>query len=289
MKNTFKKPVAIPVNKLHGFENHPFKVLDNEEMNTLIVSIQHLGIITPLTVRPLENTTDEYEVISGHRRLHAAVKAGLESVPAFIFAVNRDEAAIMLVDNNLHREHILPSEKAFAYKLKLEAMSRQGYRSDLTSDQVGRKLETAEIIAEQANESKTQVRRYIRLTNLIPELLDMMDEGKIALSVGVELSFLDDERQYDVLNACEENENTPSYAQAVEMRKLYKNGELDCDYVYEIMAREKANQRITVKIPQDRLSGKIPSGYNAQQTEDFIVKAVEYYHRYLQRQRENER
>ena len=289
MKNTFKKPVAIPFNKLNGFENHPFKVLDNAEMNTLIESIQHLGIITPLTVRPLENTEDEYEVISGHRRLHAAVKAGLESVPAFIFAVNRDEAAIMLVDNNLHREHILPSEKAFAYKLKLEAMSRQGYRSDLTSDQVGRKLETAEIIAEQANESKTQVRRYIRLTNLIPELLDMMDEGKIALSVGVELSFLDDERQYDVLNACEENENTPSYAQAVEMRKLYKNGELDCDYVYEIMAREKANQRITVKIPQDRLSGKIPSGYNAQQTEDFIVKAVEYYHRYLQRQRENER
>ena len=289
MKNTFKKPVAIPVNKLHGFENHPFKVLDNEEMNTLIESIQHLGIITPLTVGPLENTEDEYEVISGHRRLHAAVKAGLESVPAFIFAVNRDEAAIMLVDNNLHREHILPSEKAFAYKLKLEAMSRQGYRSDLTSDQVGRKLETAEIIAEQANESKTQVRRYIRLTNLIPELLDMMDEGKIALSVGVELSFLDDERQYDVLNACEENENTPSSAQAVEMRKLYKNGELDCDYVYEIMAREKANQRITVKIPQDRLSGKIPNGYNAQQTEDFIVKAVEYYHRYLQRQRENER
>ena len=289
MKNTFKKPVAIPVNKLHGFENHPFKVLDNEEMNTLIESIQHLGIITPLTVRPLENTEDEYEVISGHRRLHAAVKAGLSEVPAFIMPVSRDEAAIMLVDNNLHREHILPSEKAFAYKLKLEAMSRQGYRSDLTSDQVGRKLETAEIIAEQANESKTQVRRYIRLTNLIPELLDMMDEGKIALSVGVELSFLDDERQYDVLNACEENENTPSYAQAVEMRKLYKNGELDCDYVYEIMAREKANQRITVKIPQGRLSGKIPSGYNAQQTEDFIVKAVEYYHRYLQRQRDCER
>jgi len=289
MKNTFKKPVAIPVNKLHGFENHPFKVLDNDEMNTLIESIQDLGVLTPLTVRPLENTTDEYEVISGHRRLHAAVKAGLESVPAFIFAVNRDEAAIMLVDNNLHREHILPSEKAFAYKLKLEAMSRQGYRSDLTSDQVGRKLETAEIIAEQANESKTQVRRYIRLTNLIPELLNMMDEGKIALSVGVELSFLDDERQYDVLNACEENDNTPSYAQAVEMRKLYKTNELDCDYVYEIMSREKANQRITVKIPQDRLSGKIPSGYNAQQTEDFIVKAVEYYHRYLQRQRDCER
>ncbi len=283
MKNTFKKPVAIPVNKLHGFENHPFKVLDDEEMNTLIESIQHLGIITPLTVRPLENTEDEYEVISGHRRLHAAVKAGLNTVPAFIFAVNRDEAAIMLVDNNLHREHILPSEKAFAYKLKMDALNHQG-----ASRQLGEKW-SVEQIAESTNESERQVHRYIRLTNLIPELLDMMDEGKIALSVGVELSFLDDERQYDVLNACEENENTPSYAQAVEMRKLYKNGELDCDYVYEIMAREKANQRITVKIPQDRLSGKIPNGYNAQQTEDFIVKAVEYYHRYLQRQRENER
>lgn len=278
MKNTFKKPVAIPVNKLHGFENHPFKVLDNEEMNTLIESIQHLGIITPLTVRPLENTEDEYEVISGHRRLHAAVKAGLDTVPAFIFAVSRDEAAIMLVDNNLHREHILPSEKAFAYKLKMAALSHQG-----ASRQLGEKW-SVEQIAESANESKRQVHRYIRLTNLIPELLDMMDEGKIAFSVGVELSFLDDELQYDVLNACEENDNTPSYAQAVEMRKLYKNGELDCDYVYEIMSREKANQRITVKIPQERLYGKIPSGYSAKQTEDFIVKAVEYYHHYLQRQ-----
>ncbi|MBO7519609.1 MAG: ParB/RepB/Spo0J family partition protein [Clostridia bacterium] len=281
MKNTFKKPVAIPVNKLHGFENHPFKVLDNEEMNTLIESIQHLGIITPLTVRPLENTEDEYEVISGHRRLHAAVKAGLDTVPAFIFAVSRDEAAIMLVDNNLHREHILPSEKAFAYKLKMAALSHQG-----ASRQLGEKW-SVEQIAESANESKRQVHRYIRLTNLIPELLDMMDEGKIAFSVGVELSFLDDELQYDVLNACEENDNTPSYAQAVEMRKLYKNGELDCDYVYEIMSREKANQRITVKIPQERLYGKIPNGYNAKQTEDFIVKAVEYYHRFLQRQRDS--
>ena len=195
----------------------------------------------------------------------------------------------MLVDNNLHREHILPSEKAFAYKLKMDALNHQGRRTDLTSSQVATKLDSAGEVGKDFNESRDTVYRYIRLTNLIPELLDMMDEGKIALSVGVELSFLDDERQYDVLNACEENENTPSYAQAVEMRKLYKNGELDCDYVYEIMAREKANQRITVKIPQDRLSGKIPSGYNAQQTEDFIVKAVEYYHRYLQRQRDCER
>lgn len=283
MKNTFKKPVAIPVNKLHRFEDHPFKVLDNEEMNTLIESIQHLGIITPLTVRPLENTEDEYEVISGHRRLHAAVKAGLNTVPAFIIAVSRDEAAIMLVDNNLHREHILPSEKAFAYKLKMDALNHQG-----ASRQLGEKW-SVERIADSASESERQVHRYIRLTNLIPELLDMMDEGKIAFSVGVELSFLDDELQYDVLNACEGNDNTPSYAQAVEMRKLYKNGELDSDYVYEIMSREKANQRITVKIPQERLYGKIPSGYNAKQTEDFIVKAVEYYHQHLQKQRDYER
>ena len=283
MKNTFKKPVAIPVNKLHGFENHPFKVLDNEEMNTLIESIQHLGIITPLTVRPLENTTDEYEVISGHRRLHAAVKAGLNIVPAFIFAVNRDEAAIMLVDNNLHREHILPSEKAFAYKLKMDALNHQG-----ASRQLGEKW-SVEQIADSASESERQVHRYIRLTNLIPELLDMMDEGKIAFSVGVELSFLDDELQYDVLNACEENDNTPSYAQAVEMRKLYKANELDCDDVSEIMSREKANQRITLKIPQERLYGKIPNGYNAKQTEDFVVKAVEYYHQHLQKQRDYER
>ncbi len=175
MNNTMKTPVAIPVSKLHPFEGHPYKVLDNEEMNTLIESIQTQGILSPLIVRPKENIADEYEVVSGHRRLHAAVKAGLETVPAFIYALDRDAAAIAVVDSNLHREHILPSEKAFAYKMKLDAMSRQGYRSDLTSDQVGRKLETAEIIAQQSDDSKSQVRRYIRLTYLIPELLDWMD------------------------------------------------------------------------------------------------------------------
>lgn len=217
MKNTINTPVAIPVSKLHPFEGHPYKVLDNDEMNTLIESIQTQGILSPLIVRPMENTTDEYEVVSGHRRLHAAVKAGLETVPAFIYALDRDAAAIAVVDSNLHREHILPSEKAFAYKMKLDAMSRQGYRSDLTSDQVGRKLETAEIIAQQSDDSKSQVRRYIRLTYLIPELLDWMDEGKIALSVGVELSFLSDEAQYGVLEECELYDCTPSYSQAFHM------------------------------------------------------------------------
>ena len=194
-----------------------------------------------------------------------------------------------MVDSNCQREHILPSERAFAYKLKMEALKSQGKRTDLTSSQVATKLDSANELGKDSGTSRDTVYRYIRLTNLIPELLDMMDEGKIAFSIGVELSFLDDERQYDVLNACEGNDNSPSYAQAVEMRKLYKSGELDCDYIYEIMSREKANQRITVKIPQERLYGKIPNGYNAKQTEDFIVKAVEYYHRYLQRQRENER
>ena len=198
MKNTRNQPVNIPVEKLRSFEGHPFKVKDDEEMNTLIESVQTQGILSPLIVRPIENT-DEYEVISGHRRLHAAVKAGITEVPALIYALDRDSAAIAVVDSNLHREHILPSEKAFAYKMKLDAMSRQGFRSDLTSDQVGRKLETADIIAQQSDDSKTQVRRYIRLTNLIPELLEFMDEGKMALSVGVELSYLDDQLQYDVL------------------------------------------------------------------------------------------
>jgi ParB family chromosome partitioning protein len=186
----------------------------------------------------------------------------------------------------LHREKILPSEKAFAYKLKFEALEHQGKRTLLTSDQVGPKL-TVDMISD--TDSATQVKRYIRLTNLIPELLDMMDENKIAFSVGVELSFLDDERQYDVLNACEENDNTPSYAQAVRMHKAYTAGELTRDDIDAIMCEEKANQRETVKIPADRIRAVLPKGYTVKQQEDYIVKALEYYHRYLQKQRENAR
>lgn len=193
MKNTMKKPVAIPVEKLRPFAGHPFKVRDDDEMNTLIESIQTQGVLSPLIVRPIENT-DEYEVVSGHRRLHAAVKAGISEVPALIYALDRDAAAIAVVDSNLHREHILPSEKAFAYKLKYEALKHQG-----TSCQVGTKSRTDEQIAENANESARQVQRYIRLTYLIPELLDLMDEGKIALMVGEALSYLGDKEQYAVL------------------------------------------------------------------------------------------
>lgn len=282
-------PVAIPVSKLHPFEGHPYKVLDNDEMNTLIESIQTQGILSPLIVRPMENTTDEYEVVSGHRRLHAAVKAGLETVPAFIYALDRDAAAIAVVDSNLHREHILPSEKAFAYKMKLDAMSRQGYRSDLTSDQVGRKLETAEIIAQQSDDSKSQVRRYIRLTYLIPELLDWMDEGKIALSVGVELSFLSDEAQYGVLEECELYDCTPSYSQAFHMKNLYNDGNLSRYEISKMLSQEKPNQRETLKIPMDKLRDRLPQNLSVQQQEDFILKAVDYYKKYLQRQRDQAR
>ena len=289
MKNTMNTPVAIPVSKLHPFEGHPYKVLDNEEMNTLIESIQTQGVLSPLIVRPMENTTDEYEVVSGHRRLHAAQKAGLETVPAFIYALDRDAAAIAVVDSNLHREHILPSEKAFAYKMKLDAMSRQGYRSDLTSDQVGRKLETAEIIAQQSDDSKSQVRRYIRLTYLIPELLDWMDEGKIALSVGVELSFLSDEAQYGVLEECELYDCTPSYSQAFHMKNLYNDGNLSRYEISKMLSQEKPNQREKLKIPMDKLRDRLPQNLSVQQQEEFILKAVDYYKKYLQRQRDQAR
>ena len=283
MKNTMKKPVNIPDSKLRPFEGHPFKVKDDAEMNTLIESIQTQGILSPLVVRPIENT-DEYEVISGHRRLHAAVKAGITEVPALIYALDRDSAAIAVVDSNLHREHILPSEKAFAYKMKLDAMSRQGFRSDLTSDQVGRKLETADIIAQQSDDSKTQVRRYIRLTHLIPELLDLMDEGKIALMVGEALSYLGDEEQYAVLEECEMNDCTPSYAQAVEMKKRYQDGQLTAENISEILSREKANQKETIKIPTEKLRKYAPNA-DAKQLEDFILKACDHYRKYLIRQR----
>lgn len=243
--------------------------------------------LSPLIVRQIENT-DEYEVISGHRRLHAAVKAGITAVPALIYALDRDSAAIAVVDSNLHREHILPSEKAFAYKLKMEALSHQGKRTDLTSTQPVAKLRAGDIVGETLNESRETVRRFIRLTHLIPELLDLMDEGKIALMVGEALSYLGDEEQYAVLEQCEINDCTPSYAQAVEMKKRYQDGQLTAENISEILSREKANQKETIKIPSARLAGKIPSGYTLQQKEDFIVKAVDYYNKYRARQRDRD-
>ena len=284
MKNTMKKPVAIPVEKLRPFAGHPFKVKDDEEMNTLIESIQTQGILSPLIVRPIENT-EEYEVISGHRRLHAAQKAGITEVPALIYALDRDAAAISVVDSNLHREHILPSEKAFAYRMKL-AMSRQGHRSDLTSDQLGRKLETAEIIAQQSDDSKSQVRRYIRLTYLIPEFLEKMDKGEIALSVGVELSFLDESSQREVLEQCAINDCTPSYSQAWRMHRAEREGTLTTAVIQTVMSEEKANQKARLKIPMERIRKYFPQSYTAAQIEDAVVKLCERdYRRRTDRER----
>ena len=285
MKNTMKKPVAILVEKLRPFAGHPFKVKDYDEMNTLIESIQTQGILSPLIVRPIENT-DEYEVISGHRRLHAAQKAGITEVPALIYALDRDAAAIAVVDSNLHREHILPSEKAFAYRMKLEAMSRQGHRSDLTSDQLGRKLETAEIIAQQSDDSKSQVRRYIRLTYLISEFLEKMDQGEIALSVGVELSFLDESSQREVLEQCAINDCTPSYSQAWRMHRADREGTLTKAAIQTIMSEEKANQKARLKIPVERIRKYFPQSYTAAQIEDAVVKLCERdYRRRTDRER----
>ena len=285
MKNTMKKPVAIPVEKLRPFAGHPFKVKDDDEMNTLIESIQTQGILSPLIVRPIEDT-DEYEVVSGHRRLHAAQKAGITEVPALIYALDRDSAAVAVVDSNLHREHILPSEKAFAYRMKLEAMSRQGHRSDLTSDQLGRKLETAEIIAQQSDDSKSQVRRYIRLTYLIPEFLEKMDKGEIALSVGVELSYLDESSQREVLEQCAINDCTPSYSQAWRMHKADREGTLTTAVIQTIMSEEKANQKARLKIPMERIRKFFPQSYTAAQIEDAVVKLCERdYRRRADRER----
>ena len=271
MKNTMKKPVAIPVEKLHPFAGHPFKVKDDDEMHTLIESIQTQGILSPLIVRPIEST-DEYEVISGHRRLHAAVKAGISEVPALIYPLDRDTAAIAVVDSNLHREHILPSEKAFAYKLKMEALSHQGKRSDLTSDQTGPKL-TAATISE--SDSAPQVKRYIRLTHLIPELLTLMDGNKMALSVGVELSFLDESIQREVLEQCAINDCTPSYSQAWQMHKADREGTLTTAVIQTIMSEEKANQKVRLKIPMERIRKYFPQSYTAAQIEDAVVKLCE--------------
>lgn len=279
------KQTNIAVSKLRPFENNPYQVRDDAEMNTLIESIQTQGILSPLIVRPIENT-EEYEVISGHRRLHAAQKAGITEVPALIYALDRDTAAIAVVDSNLHREHILPSEKAFAYRMKLEAMSRQGHRSDLTSDQLGRKLETAEIIAQQSDDSKSQVRRYIRLTYLIPEFLEKMDKNEIALSVGVELSFLDESSQREVLEQCAINDCTPSYSQAWRMHKADREGTLTTAVIQTIMSEEKANQKARLKIPMERIRKYFPQSYTAAQIEDAVVKLCERdYRRRTDRER----
>ena len=278
LNKSIKSPVNIPVSKIHPFEGNPYKVLDNDEMNTLICSIQEQGIQTPIIIRPIEST-DEYEVISGHRRLHATVKAGMKEVPAFIYAVTRDEAAIMLVDSNLHREHILPSEKAFAYKLKLEALSHQGQ----TSRHLGEKWSVTQI-SESANESERQIHRYIRLTYLIPELLDLVDEKRIAFTPAVELSYLNEVEQADLVEEISVCDATPNLSQAQRLRAISREEGLTPEDIGEILAEEKANQRPTVKFSVERLQ-KVAPKVKESDLENFVMKACEHYYRYLQRQR----
>lgn len=279
----------ISITKLHPFKDHPYKVLDNDEMNSLIESVQEHGVMSPLIVRPLEGTTDQYEIISGHRRFRAAQKAGLAEVPAFIRPVSRDEAAIMLVDSNLHREHILPSEKAFAYKMKAETLKHQGKRTDLTSSQVATKFDSATVIGKQSNESRDTVYRYIRLTNLIPELLDLMDEGKIAFSVGVELSYLPPEIQQELYEIIDREDCTPSYSQAFRLHKSFNNCVLTREGLAAVMSEEKPNQRDRIVLPRKAFDDVLPKGYSKEDAEKLAVEAIRFYSQYRQRKRERER
>ena len=281
MKNTKKN---ISIEKLHAFENHPYKVQDNEEMDALAESIKAHGVVSPIIVRPLENTTDEYEIISGHRRVMASRKAGITEIPTLIVSLDHDAAAIVLVDSNLHREHILPSEKAFAYKMKAEALAHQGWRSDLTSCQVGAKLRTDEQIAADANDSARQIQRYIRLTNLIPEILQYVDEGRISFTPAVELSYLNEQEQYDLLEQMELNDCTPSLSQACRFKKISQENGLTPEVIAAVMGEEKANQREMFKVPMERIRQYVPNA-NAKQAEDFVLKACEHYRKFLIRQR----
>lgn len=284
-KNPPKKKAAnIQVDKLRTFEGHPFKVLDDEDMDKLAESINAQGIISPLIVRTIEST-DEYEVISGHRRLHAAIKAGLSEVPALIYPLDRNEAMIAVVDSNLHRERLLPSEKAFAYKMKMDAMKAQGRRTDLTLSQLATKSDTAAEIGKSQNESRDQVFRYIRLTYLIPKLLNKVDEGIIALSPAVELSYPSKEQQKILLDAMSLNDCTPSHAQSIRMKKQAQQNTLSSDSIYEIMSEEKANQTERINFKVQDLKGFFPKNFTQKQMTDTILKLLYEYNRKLERSR----
>ena len=265
----------LKVENLKEFEGHPYKVTDNEEMNTLALSIKENGILSPVVVRPIEDTGD-YEIISGHRRIFAAKKAGLESVPALIYAISHEEAIIALVDSNLHREHILPSEKAFAYKMKMDALSHQGKRTDLTSDQVGLKLSAEQV---SNDDSATQVKRFIRLTNLIKPLLDMVDEGRIAFTPAVELSFLNDTEQADLVEVIEVCEATPNLSQAQRLKKISQGDGLIPEDIAGILNEQKANQKERIKIPTEKLRKYFPKRYTAADMEKEIFAMLEKRYR----------
>ena len=275
----------IPIDALHPFTNHPFKVLDDEAMTRTVESIAQYGVLAPLIARP--RPEGGYEIISGHRRQYAAKLAGLETLPVIVRQMSDDAAVILMVDSNLQREHILPSERAFAYKMKLEALKNQGARSDLTSDQVGQKLWSVEQVASDAGESKTQIQRFIRLTNLIPELLDMVDEKKISFNPAVELSYLDESQQRDFLEAMEDTQNAPSLSQALQLKKIAQQGEFSYEKAFDVMGQEKKSEKDTVTIKNETLRKYFPRSYTPKQMEEKIIQLLDAWQK--KQQRRNER
>ena len=276
----------IPIDALHPFTNHPFKVLDDEAMTRTVESIAQYGVLAPLIARPRPDG-DGYEIISGHRRQYAAKLAGLETLPVIVRNMDDNAAVLLMVDSNLQREHILPSERAFAYKMKLEALKNQGARSDLTSDQVGQKLWSVEQVASDAGESKTQIQRFIRLTNLIPELLDMVDEKKISFNPAVELSYLDESQQRDFLEAMEDTQNAPSLSQAQQLKKMAQQGEFSYEKAFDVMGQEKKSEKDTVTIKNETLRKYFPRSYTPKQMEEKIIQLLDAWQK--KQQRRNER
>ena len=274
----------IPIEELFPFKEHPFKVLDDEAMQRTVESVAQYGVLAPLIARP--RPEGGYEIISGHRRQHAAELAGLDTLPVIVREMDDDAAVILMVDSNLQRENILPSERAFAYKMKLESLKNQGARSDLTSAQIGRKLEAADIVGQEAGESRNQVRRFIRLTNLIPELLDLVDEKKISFNPAVELSYLDEAQQRDFLQAMDETQNAPSLSQAQRMKKLAQEEKFTYEAAFAIMGEAKKDELDKVVIKNDTLKKYFPRSYTPRQMEDVIIKLLEQWQRRQQRQNE---
>ena len=268
----------LPIEKLRPFDGHPFQVKDDAEMDQLVFSVLTQGLLTPITVRTTD--TDEYEVISGHRRLRACQKAGIETVPALIYSMDRDAAIIALVDSNLHREHLLPSEKAYAYKMKMDAISHQG-----TSRQVGEKW-SVQVLSEAGSDSERQVHRFIRLTNLIPEILQMVDQGKIALTPAVELSYLKESEQRDLLETMESEDCTPSLSQSQQLKKLSQSGELNMDRIFELMRQPKANQEEKLRFDLKEIRRYFPKNYSTERIQQTILRLLEKYERNWRRERD---
>lgn len=285
-ENKLPKIFDIPLSEIDDFPDHPYRVLDDEDMQNLMESIKDRGVITPAMVRKKDD--GRYEMISGHRRKHASERLGLETLRCEVVEVSRDEAIILMVDSNAQRSVILPCDKGRAYKMKLEAIKRQGQRTDLTSRPVGEKLSVAEL-AEDAEDSERQIHRYIRLTYLVDELQDFVDKGQMKMRPAVELSYLDEETQRDIVDRIDETEAFPSHDQAIRIRKAYEAGEIDYDKVRDIMAEEKPNQKPKFKFSFDRLKPYIPKDYSDSKAEDYVIKALEFYQKYLKKQREQAR